>query len=381
MKRLMRGGRLLRPDGSFAASADVLVEGETILAIGDGCTAYQADQAWDLSGKTLLPGLVDAHTHGRAGFDFQGATEAEMHLMRQDYAKSGVTALFPTLASGTLDEWTTAIERIEACGFDGIHLEGRYLNASKRGAHPEHLLAPLNAAELDAILESIHIPCHVSAAWELDTDGSFAACAKRHGATMGLAHSMATAVETRVAIERGVTSFTHLFNAMPPLHHREGGAVSVALIGSGYGELIVDGLHVCPDMVALAYRCLGRDRTVLITDSMQGTGCPDGEYAIAGQPVILKNGRALTLDGALAGSTLNLWDGVKNLMRFADVSLGDAVLCATRNPAKMLGIEDLLGTIEVGKRADLLVVDEQNLQIEAVLCRGAWLTEPKGDLL
>ena len=226
-----------------------------------------------------------------------------------------------------------------------------------------------------------HIPCHVSAAWELDTDGSFAACAKRHGATMGLAHSMATADEARVAIERGVTSFTHLFNAMPPLHHREGGAVSVALIGSGYGELIVDGLHVCPDMVALAYRCLGRDRTVLITDSMQGTGCPDGEYAIAGQPVILKNGRALTLDGALAGSTLNLWDGVKNLMQFADVSLGDAVLCATRNPAKMLGIEDLLGTIEVGKRADLLVVDEKNLQIEAVLCRGAWLTEPKGDLL
>lgn len=379
MKILFKGGKVLRPDASFAEETDVLVDGEEIAVVGADCARYIADQTVALSGKLLLPGLIDAHTHGRAGFDFQDATEEQLAAVRQDYAKGGVTAVFATLASDSVEKWLTAIERIEACGFDGIHLEGRYLNVSKRGAHAAHLIAPLDAAELDRILNRISIPCHVSAAWELDTDGSFAAVARRHGATMGLAHSMATADEARLAIERGVTSFTHLFNAMPPLHHREGGAVSVALCGGGYGELIADGLHICPDMIRLAYRCLGVERSVLITDSMMGTGCADGEYAIAGQPVILKNGRAVTLDGALAGSTLSLWDGVKNLMKFAGATLADAVTCATRNPAEMLGVSDRLGSIEAGKRADLLIVDESDLNIEAVLCRGAWLTKPKGE--
>ena len=161
-----------------------------------------------------------------------------------------------------------------------------------------------------------------------------------------------------MAMSRGVTAFTHLFNAMPPLHHREGGAVSAALLsGDAWVELIVDGMHICPDMVELTYRCKAR-RLVLITDSMEATGCPDGEYAIAGQKVIVRNGRAETLDGALAGSTLSLWDGVKNLMRFAGVSLSAAVACATLHPAQMTGIDKTVGSIDAGKRADLLVVDD-----------------------
>jgi N-acetylglucosamine-6-phosphate deacetylase len=167
-----------------------------------------------------------------------------------------------------------------------------------------------------------------------------------------------------------VTAFSHLYNAMPALHHREGGCVCVALLGEGFGEIIADGLHICPDMVALAYRCLGNEKAVLITDSMEATGCPDGEYSIAGQPVIVKNGKAVTLDGALAGSTLDLWNGVKNLMAFAGASFADAVLCATRNPAKMLGVEDSIGTLEVGKRADLLLVDEADMAIKTIYAKG-----------
>ncbi|MBE6554175.1 MAG: N-acetylglucosamine-6-phosphate deacetylase [Ruminococcaceae bacterium] len=378
VKTLFRGGKVLQPNGSFSDRLAVLIDGDTITAVHDSDQAPAADRVCDLQGKLLLPGLVDVHTHGRAGFDFQDATVDQLNTMKADYARHGVTTVFPTLASASVSDWIEAIARIDACGFDGIHLEGRYLNPTKRGAHPAHLLAPLNAEELDTVLQKITSPCHVSAALELDTDGSFSACARRHGATLGLAHTMATATETRTAMERGATSFTHLFNAMPPLHHREGGAVSVALCGGGYGELIADGLHVCPDMIALAYRCLGRDRTVLVTDSMQGTGCPDGEYSIAGQPVILKNGRAMTLDGVLAGSTLNLWEGVQNLMRFANVPLGEAVLCATRNPAEMVGISNRVGMIEQGKRADLLIVDPRDNQIETVIFHGKPLTEPKG---
>ena len=374
MKTLLTGGTVLQGDGVWAENCPVLWENGKILATGEACGAYVADRTISAEGLRVLPGLVDVHTHGRSGFDFNTANAEQMRSVKRDYAMRGVTSVFATLASDTAEGWLRSIRAIEESGYEGVHFEGRYLNAGKRGAHAPELLCPLDAADLEGILQQVHLPCHISAAYELDSDGSFAACALRHGATLGLGHSMATADEARLAISRGVTSFTHLYNCMPQLHHREGGAVCVALNGGGYGELIADGMHICPDMIRLAYRCLGRDKTVLITDSMEATGCADGEYAIAGQPVIVKDGKALTLDGALAGSTLDLWDGVKNLMQFADATLADAVLCATRNPARMVGIEGEVGSIEAGKRADLLLVDEQ-LNLCTVIACGEILKE------
>lgn len=376
MKTLLTGGTVLQGDGVWAENCPVLWENGKILATGEACGAYVADRTLSAEGLRVLPGLVDVHTHGRSGFDFNTATAEQMRSVKRDYAMRGVTSVFATLASDTAEGWLRSIRAIEKSGYEGVHFEGRYLNAGKRGAHAPDLLCPLDAADLEGILQQVHLPCHISAAFELDSDGSFAACALRHGATLGLGHSMATADEARLAISRGVTSFTHLYNCMPQLHHREGGAVCVALNGGGYGELIADGMHICPDMIRLAYRCLGRDKTVLITDSMEATGCADGEYAIAGQPVIVKDGKALTLDGALAGSTLDLWNGVKNLMKFADASLADAVLCATVNPSRMVGIEGEVGSIEAGKRADLLLVDDQ-LNLCTVIARGEIL---KGDV-
>ena len=360
MKTLMEGGRVFSSDRAFLQNCPILIEDGRIVAVGDACRAYEADERIDATGFTVLPGLVDVHTHGRIGFDFCGATEEQMRLMKADYARHGVTSVMATLASGTREEWLYAIDAIQSCGFDGIHFEGRYLNSAKRGAHAAHLLSDLNAEELEFFLSRVHVPCHVSAALELDADGSFSQKALACGATLGLGHTCATADEARLAIKRGATSFTHLFNAMPPLHHREGGAVSVALNGGGYGEIIADGVHICPDMVRLAYRCLGADKTVLITDSMAGTGCPDGDYSIAGMPVVVKDGKALTVEGAIAGSTLNLWDGVKNLMSMAGIGLADAVACATVNPARMVGIDGEVGSIAAGRRADILFVNGEN---------------------
>lgn len=356
MKQLLKGGRVWQSDHSFDPDCPIVLENGMIRSVG---VNENCDEVLDVQGLTVLPGLLDVHTHGRSGFDFSTASRQEMMRMKRDYALSGVTSLFPTLASAEPAEWHRAIADIQACGFDGIHLEGRYLNPAKRGAHAPRLLVPLNADDLEEYLREIRIPCHVSAAYELDADGAFAACARRRGATLGLAHTNATATQARLAVERGVKSFTHLFNAMPPLHHREGGAVCVGLTGSCWVELIADGMHICPDMLALAYHCKQKERVILITDSMEATGCPDGEYAIAGQKVLVRGGRAETLDGALAGSTLNLWDGVRNLMRFADVPLEDAVACATLNPAEMVGVDHTVGSIDPGKRADLLLVDDR----------------------
>lgn len=352
-----RNARVLRPDRTWATDCPVTFAGGSILSVGE---AAPADKIIDLSGRILVPGLVDIHTHGRIGHDFTSATADEMRAMRDDYARHGVTSVFPTLASATPLEWETAIDRVKSVGFEGIHLEGRYLNPKKRGAHAPELLAPLDAADLTRYLDRVgDLPCHVTAALELDADGSFAAAALARGATLALGHTNATFAEAQTALARGATCFTHLCNAMPPLHHREGGAVCAALLSDAYAELIVDGMHIAPEMVELLYRAKGPDRFVLITDSMEATGCPDGgHYSIAGEAVVVKNGRAETLDGALAGSTLNLWDGVRNLMKFANVPLADAATCATRNPARAVGIDRFAGVVEAGKRADFLITDE-----------------------
>ena len=158
---------------------------------------------------------------------------------------------------------------------------------------------------------------------------------------------------------------------MLPLHHRDGGAVAAGLLSdTTYCEVICDGVHIAPEMVKLAYRLAG-DRFVLITDSMEATGCPDGEYSIAGMPVTVKDGRAVTHDGAIAGSTLSLWQAVRNLCDFAGISLGEALYAATMAPAQEIGLADEIGSLEVGKRADLLILDD-TLMPARVMCGGIW---------
>ncbi len=366
MKRMLIGGRVWRSDRSFLENCPIVMENGRILSVGK---EMECEEVIDLRGMTLLPGLVDVHTHGRGGYDFATADREQMKQLKRAYAKQGVTALFPSLASATAEEWKRALSDIEACGFDGAHLEGCYLHPDKRGAHAASLLVKPDAAHLMRVLEGFSLPCHITAAYELDKDGSFAACARSLGATLGLGHTNATAEEAALCIERGVTSFTHLFNTMPPLHHRAGGAACVGLTSDCFVELIVDGIHICPEMVHLAYKCKETDKFVLVTDSMEATGCADGEYTIAGLPVIVKDGKAVTVEGALAGSTLELWTGVKNLMRFTGAPLEDAIACATLNPARMVGIDKTVGSLDEGKRADILVVND-DLELVEVFAEG-----------
>jgi N-acetylglucosamine-6-phosphate deacetylase len=152
---------------------------------------------------------------------------------------------------------------------------------------------------------------------------------------------------------------------MPPLHHRAGGPVMACFDAAKggktiFGELICDGLHIAPEMIRLAFAMLSVDHFVLISDSMEGTGCPDGDFSIAGQHVSVKDGKAYTDDGALAGSTLNLLDGVRNLMTFCDLPLAYALTCATRNAARLAGIDSLVGTLTPGHYADFLLLDERD---------------------
>lgn len=368
MKRKIVGGRVYL-DGTFCENVPLLLEGECILAIGEEAARADAPVLLDAEDGLLIPGLVDVHTHGREGLDFNTASVEELKQMKASYARLGVTSVFATLSSAEREEWLGAIDRAALAGMDGIHLEGCFLNPVKRGAHREDLLLPVTGEALQPFLERVRIPCHITAALELDRDGSFSQMALAKGATLGLGHTNATAEEAARAVERGAISFSHLYNAMPPLHHRAGGPIAIALAGDAYTELICDGFHVAPEVVKLTYRCKGRERLVLISDSLAAAGCPDGVYASAGFDVTVKDGKAYTPEGVIAGSTSDLYEGLCNLVRFASIPLEDAIPCATLHPARMVGIDRTVGSIAKGKRADLLLL-RPDLSRAAVIAAG-----------
>ncbi|MBE6541416.1 MAG: N-acetylglucosamine-6-phosphate deacetylase [Ruminococcaceae bacterium] len=360
---------------------DILVK-DGIIEKLDISITDSADQIIDCTGLFIMPGLVDVHTHGRSGYDFNTADSDGCREMRKAYAKVGTTTVMATLASAEHDELIKSITAINEnrpsepgiATFAGTHLEGRYLSQKRRGAHHESLLAPLDKDELkDFITRMLPLPVHISAAAELEGGEEFVKTAKILGATFGLAHSDATYDEAMKAVEWGVTSFTHTYNAMRPLHHREPGNIAASLMcDSAYTELICDGEHVHPTMIKLASRTKPADKVVLITDSMEAAGCPDGEYSIAGLPVFVKNGRAVNSEGALSGSTLNLFTALKNYMKFTGKTLEDALPCATSNPAAMVGIENTCGSIKEGLRADFIIIkDKTDPEIDSVWAFGA----------
>ena len=327
-----------------------------------------------------IPGFVDVHTHGRAGYDFCSADINAISKMKMSYLKCGTTSLMPTFASAPLDKLFEASDLInksraeltDGAHFLGIHLEGRYLNPEKRGAHAPDLLAELDPCELSDLISRMTLPCHITSALELDRNNAFANKAFELGASLGLGHTSADYNQASDIFEKYNVSFSHLFNAMPPLHHRDGGAVCAALTKKAYSELICDGIHIAPEMIRLAYSCLTNKRFALITDSMEASGCADGMYSIAGNVCKVENGRALTLDGKLAGSTLDMKQALENLMEFCNIPLSEALRCATLTPAELVKSDDSVGSLDAGKRADILLTREREnkLTFEKIICGG-----------
>lgn len=322
----------------------------------------------DVTDKYLIPGLIDVHTHGIAGGDFNYASENKMGKMCYAYAKQGTTSIMATLASQSMTKLFNSIyainqhrinENCDKANVIGIHMEGRYLNPKMRGAHAEELLALPSVNELKSLFNiMMPTPAHFSLAPELEGAEEFIKAAHELGATVGIAHTSASYEEAERALDLGATSFTHTFNAMTPVHHRMPGAAVCSLNSDrAYTEIICDGIHLHPGIVKLAYNAKPKDKLVLITDSMSATTMDDGEYGIAGTKVYVKDGRALNEDGVLAGSTLTMFNAVKNMMKFCNISLNEALKYATINPCKMVGA-DFVGSLEKNYRADLIVLSD-----------------------
>ena len=365
--------------GAFI-DASVVVEGERIADVIKAGDALPEGEVISLGGKYVIPGLVDVHSHGRGGFDFNTASSADYGKIALSYAKAGTTAVMPTLASAPLDSLEKSVKDIAeyenvpgSAAFAGVHLEGRYLSMPKRGAHPENLLSAPSCDEIKRFRELAgDARMRLSIAPEIDGSDEMIHTALELGVTVSAAHTDANYEQLIHAVDEGVTGFTHTFNCMRPIHHRDpGGAGASLLCDRAYSEFICDGMHIAPEMILLSYKVKAPDKFVLITDSMEAAGCPDGEYSIAGLPVFVKDGKAVNIEGALAGSTLDMFTGLVNYMKFCSLSLEEAIPMATVNPARMIGADDEFGSISAGKRADFIIIkDRFNPAIDTVIAGG-----------
>ena len=269
----------------------------------------EIDSVIDCGGRQVIPGLIDIHTHGRAGADFNTADADDMRAMAKSYSEYGVTSVMPTLSTAEFDDLCAQASLVDSLKGDtdgaeflGVHLEGRYLNPAKSGAHNPELLSLPNASEIEEFAGYSKFPLRISAAFELDGGDAFAEKAKELGATLSLAHTAATYKETKAIYGKHNVAFSHLYNCMQPIHHRDGGTVLAALESGGFCELICDGHHISPEMVAFTYRMIGMERLVLVSDSIEATTLADGEYRIAELPIYVNDGIARTASGNLAGS-------------------------------------------------------------------------------
>lgn len=312
----------------------------------------------------ILPGLVDIHSHGCGGFDTCDASVEGLLRMAEYEASLGITSYFPTTMTLPTHQLYKIMEALKEAAskssvIKGVYLEGPFISAKKCGAQaPEYILAP-DSKLLEKLNEaSGGLIKFVAVAPETEGAIDFIR-ANSDKYQLSIAHTDADYDTSSLAIEAGAVQFTHLYNGMNSYNHREPGVIGAAMDSDDtYVELITDGIHVAPAVVRNTFRYFGTDRIVLISDSMEATGIPSGEYELGGQKVCVKNRKATLSDGTIAGSASNLFECVKSAVNMG-IRLEDAVLSASATPAKRAGIFSSVGSLRAGKDADILICDSK----------------------
>ena len=357
-------GRIILPDCVLEKHA--IVFDSKIRAIAKQ-SELELDQyeVIDAKGNLVAPGLVDIHIHGYLGEDASDGSVEGLKIMAAGIAKNGVTSWCPTTMTIAKEEIVAAFDTARKVKAEkecygakilGVNCEGPFINPSKKGAQPgEYILPP----DGDFIVEHADILKLFTVAPEMNGAKECIAKVYEDGRVLAsMGHTGATFDEANAGIEAGVRHATHLFNAMTALQHRNPGVVGAALSDERVScELIADTFHVNPGLYKLVAKAKG-DKLCLITDCMRAGGMEDGDYTLGGQHVIKTGIQCLLEDGTIAGSVLKLNEAVKNLKDYTELSLPEVFACASLNPAKAVGEAECIGSLEIGKCADIIICND-----------------------
>ncbi len=347
-------------ESGFKSGRLVIREGRIVQVDFSPASSLGAD--FDFGEAYITPGLIDLQLNGGLGFDFTQQPET-VDIVAETLPKWGVTSFLPTFITAPIETYYTALQYLHdrqpaksAAHALGAHLEGPYLNPDFRGAHDRNFIREPSLGELNRLLAYDTLK-FITLAPEEPGSLELIRLAAAHGILIAAGHSGATYEQGLAAFEAGATCATHLFNAMPPLHHRKPGLVGAVLENPNVtANLIVDGIHLHPAVVGLIYRLKGWQRVCLVTDAMAGLGMAPGRYELAGQAVIVDGKSARLADrDTLAGSILTLNDALRNMVEFTGCPPHEAVNMATLNPARLLGIADQKGCLQAGFDADIAV--------------------------
>lgn len=370
MKTLALHGRVVMEDEVWDEGT-VLLEGGTIADVSRGY--LEADETRDVKDCFLTPGFVDLQVNGAFGVDVI-EHPGRLNELSAKLLTTGVTSYLPTLISLPLTRYPALLPEIRLATGEGaeplgLHLEGPFLNPAKKGAHPEENISAPDAGALEAMLDTASVRM-VTLATEMPNAGELVEVAAGRGVVVSLGHSNATFEEALDALDSGVRSATHLFNAMSPMHHRDPGVPGAVLVHPGVVcGIIADGRHVHPGMVQLAYEKLGAERIYLVTDAMSAAGMGEGEYALGDRRVSMKDGVPRLEDGTIAGSVLLMHEALRNVMAFTGCTLPEAVRMAATTPARLIGEDGRKGRLSSGCNADVIALSPA-LHVEMVWTKG-----------
>ena len=362
---LITNAKIITPESTIAQGWLVARDG-IIAAIAGGTPPDISNiPVIDADGLTLLPGFIDIHVHGAVGADTMDANPASLEKMAVFFAKQGVTGFTPTTLTSSHEQTLAALQTIktmmnrphEGAAILGCHLEGPYLNLEKSGAQNTQYIRRAERAEATAYLDADVIRL-ISIAPEFEENHWLIDECVQRGITVSAAHTNATYQQMRDAIAMGITHATHTYNAMTGLHHREPGVLGAVMESSAVRcELIADNIHVHPAAMNVLWSAKGKDRLILITDSMQAAGMPDGSYKLGDYSVTVANGSATLANGTLAGSIITMQRAVHNFMQATGESLETIWRVMSLNPARAIHLGHCKGSLEIGKDADMVLVN------------------------
>ncbi|MGZ5436718.1 MAG: N-acetylglucosamine-6-phosphate deacetylase [Pyrinomonadaceae bacterium] len=409
MRTLLRNARIVLPE-KVLESGSLLIEDGQIAQVIDGASveSVNADSIIELDGASLFPGFIDMHIHGAIGVDVNSATASDLQRVSQFLATKGVTSWLPTLVAAPDEEYERAVAAISelmgqqaldsrlqsanrsaehptkvgtlntcAARVLGVHYEGPFVNTEQCGAlHREHFRTFKNATDLDSLptvehQNAVHL---TTVAPEIEGGIELIGELRRRGWIVSIGHTRATPDVLDQAKAAGAQHMTHFMNAMSPLHHRAPGPIGWGLLNDDVSlDVIADGVHLDPMMLKVLLRCVTPSRLALISDGIAATGQGDGDYEIWGEKISVVNGRTSNARGSIAGSVITMLDAVKTMLLLG-ASECDVARMASSNPARLLCIDRDCGSIEVGKRADLAVLDDQgHIQLTFI---GGLVVEP-----